>query len=73
MSDYKDTQSWFYQTGVPTGQSFMGICGGKCPTVPANLELRPYSLSKLKIFLVNPKQIATQMFLGFLWRTKLPR
>ena len=31
------------------------------------------SLVKIKIFLVNPKQIATQMFLGFLWRYTLPR
>ena len=31
------------------------------------------SLVKIKIFLVNLKQIATQMFLGFLWRYTLPR
>ena len=29
------------------------------------------SLGKLAIFLINPKQIATQMFFEFLWRKTL--
>ena len=34
---------------------------------------KTFSLIEIKIFWVNPKQIATQMFLGFLLRNNLPK
>ena len=41
--------------------------------IPMNTNCALSSLGKLKIFLVNPKQIATQMFLELLVRYILPR
>ena len=43
------------------------------PPEGARLSRFSGSLIKIKIFLANPKQIATQMFLGFLGRNNLPR
>ena len=43
------------------------------PCKPKSLYIYHYSLIKIKMFWVNPKHIAIQMFLEFLWRHNLSK